>query len=74
MSVIEAGLGFGFLALVISYLPVLHQAFARREIMISLLDARAGSPPTAGELPRLDESHGGRAYRFHAARVGTLGG
>jgi len=60
MSVIEAGLGFGFLALVISYLPVLHQAFARREIMISLLDARAGSPPTAGELlRRLDESHGG---------------
>jgi hypothetical protein len=60
LSVIEAGLGFGFLALVVSYLPVLHQAFARREIIISLLDARAGSPPTAGELlRRLGESHGG---------------
>jgi hypothetical protein len=52
LSVAEAGLGFGFLAVLISYLPVLHQAFSRREITISLLDARAGSPPSAGELLR----------------------
>jgi voltage-gated potassium channel Kch len=52
LSVVEAGLGFGFLALVLSYLPVLHQAFSRREVTISLLDARAGSPPSAGELLR----------------------
>ncbi len=52
LSVAEAGIGFGFLAIVISYLPVLYQAFSRREITISLLDARAGSPPTAGELLR----------------------
>ena len=52
MSVTEAGIGFGFLAVVVSYLPVLYQAFSRREITISLLDARAGSPPTAGELLR----------------------
>jgi Ion channel len=52
LSVAEAGLGFGFLAVVISYLPVLYQAFSRRETTISLLDARAGSPPTAGELLR----------------------
>ncbi|MFO0970515.1 MAG: potassium channel family protein [Gemmataceae bacterium] len=52
LSVTEAGIGFGFLALVISYLPVLYQAFSRREITISLLDARAGSPPSAGELLR----------------------
>ena len=50
LAVAEAGIGFGFLAVVISYLPTLHQAFARREITISLLDARAGSPPSAGEL------------------------
>jgi hypothetical protein len=50
--VAEAGLGFGFLAVVISYLPILYQAFSHREITISLLDARAGSPPTAGELLR----------------------
>jgi hypothetical protein len=52
LAVAEAGLGFGFLAVVISYLPVLYQAFSRREITISLLDARAGSPPSAGELLR----------------------
>ena len=52
LSVVEAGLGLVFLAVVISYLPVLYQAFSRREITISLLDARAGSPPTAGELLR----------------------
>ena len=49
----EAGMGFGFLAAVISYLPaILYQAFSGREVSISLLDARAGSPPTAGELLR----------------------
>lgn len=52
LSVAESGMGFGFLAIMISYLPVLYQAFSRREIVISLLDARAGSPPSAGELLR----------------------
>jgi hypothetical protein len=52
VTVLEAGIGFGFLALVIGYLPVLYQAFSRREANISLLDARAGSPPTAFELLR----------------------
>ena len=50
--VAEAGLGFGFLALVIGYVPVLYQAFSRREIEITLLDARAGSPPSAEALLR----------------------
>ena len=49
-TVCEAGLGFAFLAVIIGYLPVIYQAFSRREIAISLLDARAGSPPSAGEL------------------------
>lgn len=52
VTVLEAGIGFGFLALVIGYLPVLYQAFSRREVTISLLDARAGSPPTAFEILR----------------------
>ena len=52
LVVVEAGVGFGFLAIVIAYLPVLYQAFSRREVSISLLDARAGSPPSAGELLR----------------------
>ncbi len=50
LAVLETGLGFAFLAVVISYLPVLYQAFSHREVTISLLDARAGSPPSAGQL------------------------
>ena len=50
--ILESGLGFGFLAVVMGYFPVLYAAFSRREVSISLLDARAGSPPTAGELMR----------------------
>ncbi len=52
LAVTEAGLGFGFLAIVIGYLPVLYQAFSKREAIISLLDARAGSPPSAAEMLR----------------------
>ena len=50
LAVIESGLGFGFLAAVISYLPAMSQAYANRERTISLLDARAGSPPSATQL------------------------
>ena len=52
VTVMEASIGFGMLALVIGYLPVLYQAFSRREVNISMLDARAGTPPTAFELLR----------------------
>jgi hypothetical protein len=52
ITVLESGIGLGFLALMISYLPVLSQAFSNREVSISLLDARAGSPPTGSELLR----------------------
>jgi Ion channel len=52
LTVIEAGTGFAFLAVVIGYLPVVYQAFSRREVNVSLLDARAGSPPSAAELLR----------------------
>ncbi|HEV7842353.1 MAG TPA: potassium channel family protein, partial [Pyrinomonadaceae bacterium] len=59
LAVMEAGMGFGFLAIVIGYLPVLYQAFSRREVNISLLDARAGSPSSAGELLRRHAECGG---------------
>ena len=52
LVVTEVAFGFIFLALVISYVPVIYQAFSRRELRISLLDARAGSPATAVELLR----------------------
>ena len=61
LTVIESGLGFGFLAIVIGYFPVLYQAFSRREVSISLLDARAGSPPSAAELLRRHSGPGGVA-------------
>jgi len=50
LVVMESGLGFGFLAAVIGYLPFIYGAFGERETEIVLLDARAGTPPTAGEL------------------------
>jgi hypothetical protein len=52
LAVLEAGMGFGFLALIIGYVPIIYQAFSRREISISLLDARAGSPSSATEMLR----------------------
>src|SRR6202051_1944375 len=50
LSVMEAGMGFAFLGVVIGYIPGVYASFSRREIQISMLDARAGSPPSAAEL------------------------
>jgi hypothetical protein len=50
VAIAESGMGFAFLGVVIGYLPTIYSAFSRREIEISLLDARAGSPPSATEL------------------------
>lgn len=61
LVVAEAGMGFAFLGVVIGYLPTLYSAFSRREIEISLLDARAGSPPSAAEL--LTRAAGSRDQR-----------
>lgn len=52
LVILESGTGLGFLAVVMGYFPVFYGAFSRREVIISLLDARAGSPPTAAELMR----------------------
>ena len=59
LIILESGVGLGFVALVIGYLPVLYQAFSRREVSIALLDARAGSPPNAAELLRRHGFEGG---------------
>jgi hypothetical protein len=58
--ILEAGVGLGFVALVIGYLPVLYQAFSRREVSVALLDSRAGSPPNAAELLRRHSFEGGQ--------------
>jgi len=52
LTVAECGMGFGFLALVIAYFPVVYQSFSRREARLTLLDAWAGSPPSAAEVLR----------------------
>ncbi len=52
LTVAESFVGLGFLAITVGYFPVLYQSFSRRESQISLLDARAGSPPSATELLR----------------------
>ncbi len=50
IAVVEAGVGLGFIALVIGYLPLIHQLFSSREVLVIQLDSRAGSPPTAAGL------------------------
>lgn len=64
--VLEAGVGLSFLALILSYLPVIYQAFSRREWRISTLDAWAGSPPSAGELLRRLDGNTALLERFLA--------
>jgi hypothetical protein len=59
LIIVESGVGLGFVALVIGYLPVLYQSFSRREVSVALLDARAGSPPNAAELLRRHAFEGG---------------
>jgi Ion channel len=59
LIIFESGVGLGFVALVIGYLPVLYQAFSHREVSVALLDARAGSPPNAAELLRRHAFEGG---------------
>jgi hypothetical protein len=50
LTMLEAGTGLTMLAMVVGYLPLLSGAFSRREVNVLLLDAYAGSPPTAGEI------------------------
>jgi len=58
LAIAAGGTGFATLALLVAYLPTLYQAFSRRETYISQLDARAGSPPSAGELLARNTSEG----------------
>jgi len=50
LSFSEATIGLALIALLISYLPTIYGAFSRREMAVSLLEVRAGSPPSAVEL------------------------
>jgi hypothetical protein len=46
----EGAIGLTLVALLVSYLPAMYTAFARREALVTMLEIRAGSPPTAAEL------------------------
>jgi hypothetical protein len=50
LTFIEAGLGLGVIALLISYLPSIYAAFNRRETLVGMLEVRAGLPPSAAEM------------------------
>lgn len=52
LSLAEAATGVGVLFIVIGYLPSIYFAFSRREIAVSQLASRAGTPPTALHLLR----------------------
>ena len=52
IGLLEAATGVGVLFIVIGYLPAVYTAFSRREIAVSQLSNRAGSPPSAGALLR----------------------
>ena len=55
----EATLGLILVALLIAYLPTIYSAFSRREAAVTMLDVRAGSPPSAIELfQRYQRIHG----------------
>ncbi len=46
LAFVEAALGLGVVALMISYLPTFYNAFNRREALVGMLEARAGDPPS----------------------------
>jgi len=46
----EATLGLILIAMLISYLPTIYSAFSRREEAVTMLEVRAGSPPSAVEM------------------------
>jgi hypothetical protein len=55
----EAMLGLIMVALLIAYLPTMYAAFSRREQAVTMLEVRAGSPPSALEmLLRFHRNHG----------------
>lgn len=64
MEFAEATIGLVLIALLIAYLPTIYNAFSRRELAVTMLEVRAGSPPSAIEmisrfqrLHRLEQLH-----------------
>ncbi|HYF45900.1 MAG TPA: hypothetical protein VD926_06785 [Acidimicrobiales bacterium] len=49
-AVVQALIGLGLVALLISFLPTMYGHFSRREHLVAKLSSRAGTPPTPAEL------------------------
>ena len=49
-SFVEATIGLGLVALLISFLPTIYGAFQRRELLVARLATRAGDPPSSVEM------------------------
>jgi len=55
----EATIGLMMVALLIAYLPTIYAAFSRREVAVTMLEVRAGNPPSPVELIlRFQRIHG----------------
>lgn len=50
LAFIDAAIGLFLLALLITYLPSIYAAFSRRELGVTALEVRAGSPPSGQTL------------------------
>jgi hypothetical protein len=46
IAFVEAGIGLALVALLISYLPTIYNAFSRRELLVTMLEVRADAPPS----------------------------
>jgi hypothetical protein len=49
----EAMIGLGLVAVLIAYLPTIYSSFSAREMMVTQLSVRAGTPPTAWRMLEL---------------------
>ncbi len=59
LSFSEALIGLIMVAMLMAYLPTMYAAFSRREQAVSMLEVRAGNPPSALEmLLRFNRIHG----------------
>ncbi len=54
----EAAIGLALVSLFIAYLPTMYTAFSRRELQVTMLDVRAGTPPAGVELLRRSRALG----------------
>ena len=73
MAFVEAAIGLAMLALLISYLPTIYAAFSRRELLVSLLEVRADSPPSpVVMITRMHRLSGPRGAPRHVGAVGAV--